>query len=177
MNPLDVPLPYLSQETDRHGKPRLYVRRYGRRIRISEPPGSPAFLKAYAAALEELSGRALPPVQARQPFSAGHPGWLGAQYFASNEFRAPEADRNRTGADFRALGVAHRPEPMGFALLPTCPRKGQAAARSQERFSRRRQQSPEILLGYVRLGDRDNPPLMKTNPARRFAASNTPPRV
>jgi hypothetical protein len=27
------------------------------------------------------------------------------------------------------------------------------------------------------LGDRDNPPLMKTNPARRFAASNTPPRV
>jgi hypothetical protein len=45
MTPLDVRLPYLSQEIDRHGKPRLYVRRHGRRVRIHEPLGTAGFAK------------------------------------------------------------------------------------------------------------------------------------
>ena len=48
-------LPYLSSEEDRHGNKKLYVRRNGRRIRITEQPGTPAFLRAYAAAREELA--------------------------------------------------------------------------------------------------------------------------
>jgi hypothetical protein len=58
MKPLDVALPYLSQETDRHGNPRLYVRRHGRRVRIREALGTPEFARAYAAAVERLGGSA-----------------------------------------------------------------------------------------------------------------------
>jgi hypothetical protein len=47
-------LPYLLSDPDRHGNPRLYVRRHGRRIRIKERPGTSEFLAAYGAAVEAL---------------------------------------------------------------------------------------------------------------------------
>jgi hypothetical protein len=80
-------LPYLSNEPDRHGNERLYVRRNGKRIRLKEPEGTPAFAKAYSAAVDALALRA-PSTTTQAP--ATHPpgslGWLGARYFASRQF-------------------------------------------------------------------------------------------
>ena len=36
-------LPYLYPDKDRHGNARLFVRRYGRKVRIREGPDTPAF--------------------------------------------------------------------------------------------------------------------------------------
>jgi hypothetical protein len=56
---VEIDLRYLSPEPDRHGNPRLYVRRYGRRIRLRVGRNDPGFLEAYRRALDalaELSG-------------------------------------------------------------------------------------------------------------------------
>ncbi|WP_315749573.1 MULTISPECIES: tyrosine-type recombinase/integrase [unclassified Bradyrhizobium] len=78
-------LPFLSRDPDRHGNPRIYVRRNGKRIRIHEQEGTPAFARAYAEAVERLGE----PPSRRKPAAAltTHPkgtlGWLGALYFQS----------------------------------------------------------------------------------------------
>lgn len=85
---VDVDFPYLSPETSRHGKERLYVRRYGRRIRIYAKKGTAAFAREYAEAIERLSAIQRP-APAPLP-SLPRPeslGWLAARYFASTEFR------------------------------------------------------------------------------------------
>ena len=40
MTNMETDLPYLSRDPDRHGNPRIYVRRKGKRIRIKEPEGT-----------------------------------------------------------------------------------------------------------------------------------------
>jgi len=52
---VEVDLRYLSEEPDRHGNVRLYVRRNGRRIRLRIAVGADGFLDAYRVALESLS--------------------------------------------------------------------------------------------------------------------------
>jgi integrase len=86
---LDIEFPYLSSEKNRHGNPRLYVRIDGRRIQIKEKRGTPEFAKAYARAVETLKSLKASPTAAavRRPFPRGSLGWLGAQYFASDEFK------------------------------------------------------------------------------------------
>ena len=44
-------LRYLTEETDRHGNVRIYVRRRGQRIRLRDEPGTQEFMDAYKAAL------------------------------------------------------------------------------------------------------------------------------
>lgn len=74
-------LKYLSEEPDRHGNMRLYVRRRGRRIRMRAPIGTEAFLAEYKAALEG----AAKPVGAAP--DAGTFKWLKLAYLASAEFK------------------------------------------------------------------------------------------
>src|SRR5258706_14529900 len=54
---MEVDLPYLSIERNRHGKEVVFVRRHGRRIRIREKLGSPEFLDSYKEALQRVSPR------------------------------------------------------------------------------------------------------------------------
>jgi hypothetical protein len=79
---METDLPYLSAETDRHGNPRIYVRRNGKRIRIREREGTPAFAKAYTEAVEKLGG---PPGKERQSHATsarqGHAGLAGERVF------------------------------------------------------------------------------------------------
>lgn len=97
MKAVKLDLPYLSAETDRHGKPRLYVRRHGKRARVRENPGSPAFLDAYKAALERLEGPAAAELRERLTAAPrGSLGWLAAQYFGSEDFKALDAVSQRT---------------------------------------------------------------------------------
>ena len=98
MTAVDRRFPYLSEETSRHGKDRLYVRRFGRRIRIRAVKGSAAFAAEYAAALERLQalGPVARPSLQRGP-ARGTLGWLASSYFASPEFRVldPMMQRRR----------------------------------------------------------------------------------
>ena len=54
---MEIRLPYLMSDVDRHGNPRLYARKRGcAKIRIKAAVGTPEFLKAYEAAVGALKG-------------------------------------------------------------------------------------------------------------------------
>jgi integrase len=79
-------LPYLMADTDRHGNERLFVWRFGRKIRIRAKPGTTAFAKLYNAALDALENSAPLRQAPRGGAPAGTLGWLAATYFAAIEF-------------------------------------------------------------------------------------------
>lgn len=93
MTPMKIDLPYLYDEPDHRGNPRLYVRKGSRRIRIKERPGTDAFLSAYGAALEQVGARE----RARYRVATrGTFGWLAGQYFSSGAFQRLELKSQRT---------------------------------------------------------------------------------
>jgi integrase len=94
---MDVDLPYLSRERDRHKNWRIYVRRNGRRVRIKEPTGTPEFLTAYQAALDALGDPVASAKGRKKIPPKGTLGWLAAQYFACPKFMNldPVSRRNR----------------------------------------------------------------------------------
>jgi integrase len=102
---------------------RLYVRRNGGYVRIREPLGTPAFLVEYKAALERLDApKNTMGSNARAGFPRGTLGWLGVQYFASEEFRALNAKSQATRrrileACFREPHTDADPDPMGNCPL------------------------------------------------------------
>ena len=106
MGRLKLGFTYFVEEPNRHGTPRRYVRRNGKRIRITEDfdptPGakqSAAWTKAYAAALEATATPApRKPTTERTTDSkpkAGTFGALATAYFDSGEFKSLDADSQR----------------------------------------------------------------------------------
>jgi integrase len=88
MAEMQVELPYLSEELDRHGNLRLYVRRNGRRIRLRVARGTDGFLDAYRAALDSLRELMPPsPTPPKKIAPRGSLGWLASLYFGSEEFK------------------------------------------------------------------------------------------
>lgn len=83
---MEIDLPYLSRDKDRHGNWRLYVRKNGRKIRIKEVSGTAAFTRAYSEAVEALDGPSPAPGPRKPP--RGTLGWLVAAYCGSSEFKA-----------------------------------------------------------------------------------------
>lgn len=125
----ETELPYISREKNRHGTSVLFVRRNGKRIRIREPEGTPAFARAYAEAVESLG---LPPSQRPPPRASVHTawprntfGWLGVEYFKSkgnDEFLSLDEDsrrarRNSLERCFREPFSDEDPDPMGNCPL------------------------------------------------------------
>lgn len=178
MTPVQVDLPYLSDEPDRHGNPRLYVRRNGKRLRIREEPGTPAFTKAYAAAVDRLGATpSKVPALAVTTYPRGSLGWLGAQYFASKgeggfldlDEDSRRARRNSLELDCFTVHLSDEdPDPMG-----NCPLKflsGQKMRRMIEaadgkgaRTNRRKHLSALCAWGV----DNDH---LATNPVRDIKA-------
>ena len=80
MTNMETNLPYLARDKDRHGNPRIYVRRNGKRVRIREQEGTLEFAKAYAKALEKLCGE-LPAQGSPTPDDApnGYAGLYGGK--------------------------------------------------------------------------------------------------
>jgi integrase len=121
---METDLPYLERDEDRHGNPRVYVRRHGKRIRIKAAEGTVAFAMAYSDAMERLGARA--PALATAPLTV-HPkdtlGWLGSLYFATkNDFlklakESQRARRNSLEECFRQPFGELNPEPMGNCPL------------------------------------------------------------
>jgi len=86
---MQIDFKFLSAETNRHGDDVLFVRRFGKRVRIKEEKGTEAFAAAYAAAIARLSEYAPLPTQVAPKNREGRKGtlrWLAQQYFASVEF-------------------------------------------------------------------------------------------
>jgi integrase len=122
MTNVRVDLPYLKEDTDRHGNIRIYVRRNGCKIRIRAPKGSPEFARAYAEAVHALDhpggakvGRGI------EPAPAGTLGWLAASYFASARFKKLDPKSQTT----RRLVIEHclrEPrKPGAKSLMAACP--------------------------------------------------------
>lgn len=93
-------LKYLQSDPDRHGNPRLYVRKNGRRIRLREAEGSPEFHREFAAALERLDKPAgaaeAQAANARPKFARGSFGWIASRYFGSLEFQSLDLESQAT---------------------------------------------------------------------------------
>lgn len=121
---METELPYLERDEDRHGNPRVYVRKNGRRIRLRDKEGTEEFVRAYSRALDELGARAPAEVVS---ILTGHPkgslGWLGALYFEkSKEFAglaaaSQRARRNCLEECFREPLSDEDREPMGNCPL------------------------------------------------------------
>jgi integrase len=81
-------LRYLTEDADRHGNVRLYVRKGGQtKIRLRQEPGTRAFLDEYWAAVKG----GVPANTGRPKITAPDKGtlrWLCAQYYAAAEFRS-----------------------------------------------------------------------------------------
>ena len=123
MTNMETDLPYLERDKDRHGNPRIYVRRNGKRVRIREQEGTLEFAKSYADALEKLCGKL--PAKAAPPLTT-HPkgtlGYMGAKYFASKEFekiakKSQQARRSCLEECFKEPLSDDDPEPMGNCPL------------------------------------------------------------
>lgn len=115
-------LPYLERDEDRHGNPRVYARRHGRRIRIRQSEGTPAFAIAYSDAIMALEPRRRGGHIALTPHASGTLGWLGAKYFASKEFqkitpKSQQARRSYLETCFREPHSDDDPDPMGNCPL------------------------------------------------------------
>ena len=87
---MNLALPYIREDKDRHGNWRIYVRRNGRSVRIRAKWDAQEFLDAYRAALEVLehapAGRAAKSNTLR---------CLIESYYASPEFRKELSDRTQ----------------------------------------------------------------------------------
>jgi integrase len=114
-------LPYLRPDRDRYGVMRYYVRRYGRKIRIRETPGTDAFLQAYSEARAALDPGFTDRPDTIAAAPSGTLGWLAARYFASTEFCRlnPKSQRIRRNVIEDCLREPRKP---GVAdLMRDCP--------------------------------------------------------
>lgn len=133
MTPMEIDLPYISTEYDRHGNLRVYVRKNGRRIRIRHAPGSDAFAAAYAAALAKLDR----PIEAKVDSARAASGTLGRlalDYFASATFRRldPVTQRRRRATIEGCLLEPRKLTPAGKSdgpdIFRDCPLSALSAA-------------------------------------------------
>lgn len=116
-----VNFPYLIPDRDRHGVMRYYVRRFGRKIRIREKPGSDAFVQAYNEARAALDPAPTDQRDALKIASAGTLGWLASRYFGSAEFRRldPKSQRVRRSVIEDCLREPRKPGADDF--MRDCP--------------------------------------------------------
>jgi integrase len=114
-------LPYLMTDTDRHGNERVFVRRFGRKIRIRAQPGTPAFVSQYSAAVDALEHKAPPKLAPRSGAPAGTFGWLAATYFAAVEFTSLPAVSQSTRRGIIEACLREPLKPNSPDRLALCP--------------------------------------------------------
>jgi hypothetical protein len=168
-----VDFPYVSDEIDRHGNPRVYVRRGGRRVRIKSPLGTPEFAKEYAAALETLPGRRVPTkATGPRPFAEGTFGWLAARYFTSAEFLSlpPKSRASRRGVIESCLREPFSdtdPDPMGNCpLVHLTAQKIRRLRDLKRNLPGAANTRKKWLSSMFTWATEQTPPLLATNPAR-----------
>lgn len=129
MTPMRLDFPYLTEDRDRHGKLRVYVRRGGRKVRIREPKGSSGFARAYSDALDSLERPGAR--RAREAFDAapkGTFGWLAAGYFRSRRFMGLNPRSQATRRLIIEDCLREPREPGSKSLMAACPLERLSAA-------------------------------------------------
>lgn len=170
---MKLDLPYLMADTDRHGNDRLFVRRFGKKIRLRERPGTAEFHAAYLAALEVLeraTGAPMAPLRKNAP--AGTLGWLAAIYFASVEFTSlpPKSQTTRRGIIESCLREPLKPQSKDTMAL--CPLALLSAAHIKVMRDRRTDKKGaannrlKYLGGMFSWALEQTPPLLRSNPCR-----------
>ena len=175
---MQLDLPYLNTDTDRHGNKRVFVRRHGRKIRIRETPGSPEFLRVYTEALSALN-EAAGVVPEKGKTTPGTFGWLTARYLASDEFKRLVPDSQATRRAILDSCMAEPIRPGAKETMAGCPLSVLAPKHIKTLRDRKaglpgaannRRKYLSTMLGWaVEEG------LIKTNPARevRYVKSVT----
>lgn len=171
--PMKLELRYLMADKDRRGNERLYVRRWGRKVRLRHSRGSPEFLEEYGNALRELSGRRpIPTLERDRVHPPGTLGWLGAQYFGSSEFRALDPQSQATRRSVIETCFAERFAEADNEPIGNCPLAHVDAAKIK-RLRDLKDGLPgagnnrrKYLSAMFSWALEQTPPLVKTNPAR-----------
>jgi integrase len=160
-------------DTDRHGNDRLFVRRYGKKIRIREQPGTPSFAATYTAALEALERRELPPGQPiRKNAPTGTLGWLAAIYFASAEFTTLPAKSQTTRRGIIESCLREPLKPNAKDKMALCPLALLSAAHVKMLRDRRADKPGaannrlKYMGGLFVWALEQTPPLLRANPVR-----------
>ncbi len=84
---MEIDLPYVLQDFDRHGKPRLYARKTGRpMIRLRSKPGTPAFVAEYHEAMKQLEAPRPKKVAPAKHVVERSLEWVVRQYEKSHDF-------------------------------------------------------------------------------------------
>jgi integrase len=123
MSGVRVDLPYLMADKDRHGNDRLYVRKHGKgKVRIRETPGTAAFTKAYAAALERLDIEEHGNTRGART-APGTLRWLAEGYFASAEFKGLDKKSQATRRLVLEDCLREPIKPKSKDLMASCPIK------------------------------------------------------
>lgn len=140
MTPLDVDLPYLSEEIDRHKNVRLYVRKGGRRIRLRFGPKDDGFVQAYNEALAILKAPAGTKAKRADRAKRGTLGWLAAQYFVSEGnrgFKTLDEQSRRTRRGIIEDCLREPRKPKSSDLFRDCPVSALTAKHVQILMERR----------------------------------------
>jgi integrase len=124
-------MPYLSRETNRHGNPKVYVRRFGKRIQIRAPEKTIEWHQEYVAAREALD-RGTPVTRPeRKAAPSGSLGWLAALYFESEAYRGLDAVSQRTRRLIIEDCLTEPTKPGSAHLMAACPVSRLSAAHIQ----------------------------------------------
>ncbi len=103
-------LRYVVEDVDRHGNVRVYFRRFGKKTRLRQAPGSDEFLAEYRVAYR-VSVRSEKPNDPTVSL-----GWLIVQYYGSAEFRSlGDATRKQRRRILDQIRERHGDKP--FALM------------------------------------------------------------
>lgn len=116
-----VDFPYLMEDTDRHGRSRVYVRRFGRKIRLREEKGTPNFARAYSAAVDELAGRKPRDRTEINAAPVGTLGWLAAAYFGSRRYLALDPTSRGRRRQVIEECLREPPTPGARSTMAQCP--------------------------------------------------------
>jgi len=170
---MELDFPYIRKDTDRHGNERIFVRRFGRSIRIRvSPDDTRAFAAAYDDALEALENGAPQTKAPRSGAPVGTFGWLAAVYFASVEFTGLPLDSQRTRRGIIEDCLREPIKPNSKDKMALCPlallsgvhikmlrdRKGDKKGAANNRL--------KYLSSMFSWAIERQPPLLRSNPAR-----------
>ena len=171
--PRDLPT-YVYRDVDRYGTARIYFKRRGMKIRLSDDPASAEFAREYRAALNTI-GEAPPSAKTLTPPPANHTlGWLCEAYFRSNEFKVldPQTQHVRkliVGHCLAELVAPGKPE-----VYRDCPVEF-VTPKAMKVLRDRKTGLPEAANGRIKafrqifawaLEDDDLDAIVKMNPAR-----------